>query len=37
MLHGDLAARRGATTEAADHYRLAAATLLPDVLLSLAD
>ncbi len=37
MLHGDLAARRGATGEAADHYREAAAALLPDMLLGLAD
>lgn len=37
ILHGDLAARRGATHEAADHYREAATALLPDMLLSLAD
>ena len=37
MLHGDLAARRGDTGEAAGHYREAAATLLPDLLLTLAD
>jgi len=37
LLHGDLAAERGATQEAADHYREAATALLPDILLSLAD
>jgi len=37
LLHGDLAAKRGATQEAADHYREAATALLPDTLLGLAD
>jgi tetratricopeptide (TPR) repeat protein len=37
LLHGDLATERGEAGEAAEHYREAAAALLPDLLASLAD
>jgi tetratricopeptide (TPR) repeat protein len=37
IAHGDLAARRGLTSEAAGRYRKAVATLLPDTLLPFPD
>jgi transcriptional regulator with XRE-family HTH domain len=37
IAQGDLATTRGLTSEAADRYRKAAATLLPDTLLTFAD